>query len=164
MLKTGRGMLWPRIGLLVAAAMLVLIGTVAEVAPIWLIPVLLGLTSMGFGTSFPVGQTTVQVAAGSARLGAAAASVQFSRNLGAATGTAILGAVLFGGLALAGGEVAAMFARVIAAPGLVASLPGAEALALREALVGAFRAMFYTAAAFSVVGAVLAARVPLQRI
>jgi len=164
MLRTGRGMLWPRIGLVVAATMLVLIGSVAESVPIWIMPVLLGLTATGFGTSFPVGQTTVQIAAGPARLGAAAASVQFSRNLGAATGTAILGAVLFGGLTLAGGEVAAMFARVIAAPGLVSSLPSADALALRTALVGAFRAMFYTAAGFSVVGAVLASRVPLQRI
>ncbi|MBR0655662.1 MFS transporter [Roseomonas arctica] len=163
MLRTGRGMLWPRIGLSVAATMLVVIGTVAEFAPIWLMPILLGLTATGFGTSFPVGQTTVQVAAGPARLGAAAASVQFSRNLGAATGTAILGAVLFGGLALAGGEVAAMFARVIAVPGIVTSLAPADALALRHALVGAFSALFYTASAFTVAGAVLASRVPLQR-
>lgn len=163
MMRTGRGMLWTGIGLSVAATMLVLIGTIAESAPIWLLPVLLGITAVGFGTSFPVSQTTVQVAAGPARLGAAAASVQFSRNLGAATGTAILGAVLFGGLALAGGEVAAMFARVIAAPDVVASLPAADALALRAALVGAFRAMFFTAAAFCVVGAVLTTRVPLQR-
>ena len=38
-----------------------------------------------------------------------------------------------------------------------------ELKALRVALVGAFRAMFYTAAAFCVVGAVLTTRVPLQR-
>ncbi|MBR0666295.1 MFS transporter [Roseomonas hellenica] len=164
MLKTGRSMVWPGFGLTWAAAMLAAIALVAHVAPIWLLPVMLGATAVGFGTSFPVAQTTVQVAAGAARLGAAAASVQLSRNLGAATGTALLGAVLFGGLALAGGEVATLFSRVVAAPGLVATLPAEDAAGLKAALSAAFRAMFLTAAGFCAVAAVLSTRVPLRRI
>ncbi|HEY4251589.1 MAG TPA: MFS transporter [Roseomonas sp.] len=164
MLKTGRSMAWPGFGLTWSAVMLTAIACFAPVVPVWVLPVMLGATAIGFGTSFPVAQTTVQVAAGPARLGAAAASVQLSRNLGAATGTAILGAVLFGGLALAGTEVAALFARVVAAPGLVAELPVEEAADFRAALTAAFRAMFLTAAGFCAFAAFLTTRVPLRRI
>ena len=56
------------------------------------------------GDPDPVVQITVQVAGGPARLGAAAASVQFSRTLGAAVATAVLGALLFGTLAAGDGH------------------------------------------------------------
>ncbi len=47
------------------------------------------------GTVMGVVQVTVQSAAGVASLGSAAASVQLSRALGAAFGTALVGTVLF---------------------------------------------------------------------
>ncbi len=164
MLRTGRTMIWPAYGLSWAALMLAVIAFTADRLPIWALPVLLGAAAIGFGTSFPISQTTVQVAAGIARLGAASASVQLSRNLGAATGTALLGAVLFGGLTLAGADVAALFSRVVAAPGLVATLAPAEAEGFRTALAGAFRGMFLTASGFCALGAFLTTRVPLRRI
>jgi hypothetical protein len=47
---------------------------------------LLGVVSVGLGTSVPVVQVVVQAAAGQERLGSATASVQFTRSLGSATG------------------------------------------------------------------------------
>ena len=56
---------------------------------------LLVLIAGATGPTMPVVQMTVQVVAGPQFLGAAAASVQFSRSVGAAFGTALVGAVLF---------------------------------------------------------------------
>ena len=58
----------------------------------------------------PVVQLTVQLVAGRANLGAAAASVQFSRSVGAAFGTAIVGAVLFAVLSATDRGTAVLFA------------------------------------------------------
>src|SRR5690606_39213998 len=55
----------------------------------------LGGISVFMGTVMGVVQVTVQSSAGAGMLGTAAATVQFSRALGAALGTATVGAVLF---------------------------------------------------------------------
>ena len=61
----------------------------------------------------PVVQMTVQIVAGAKNLGAASASVQFTRSIGAALGTALVGAVLFAVLAAQDPQAAALFADVV---------------------------------------------------
>ena len=133
----------------------------ALLAVAWLAPglpqawlaLLFVLVSFGMGCSYPVSQITVQVAAGPARLGAAAGSVQFSRTLGAAIATTLLGALLFGTLAAGDPEVAALFARLVReGPALLPGLAEADRAALREGLTGAFRAAFGGAALLAASG------------
>ena len=90
--RTGHAMLWPSIGLPVAAMIWSLLAVFAPAMPLWLMLALLGVATFGSGTSYPVVQTTVQAAAGQGRLGIAAAGVAFSRNFGAALGAAVAAA------------------------------------------------------------------------
>ena len=92
--KTGRPTLMPRIGLTVAACMLLLLGVLTP-AP-WTIATCGFICGVGFGTVMPTAQVTIQTLAGRQRLGAAAAIVSLSRSLGAVLGTAVFGALVFG--------------------------------------------------------------------
>src|SRR6266576_746242 len=65
------------------------------------------------GTVMGVVQINVQSAAGPQMLGAAAASVQFSRSVGAAFGTALVAAVLFATLAWTDAEAARLFGMMV---------------------------------------------------
>ncbi len=65
------------------------------------------------GTVMGVVQVTVQNAAGTASLGSAAASVQLSRSIGAAVGTALVGTVLFASLALGDPDAARLFGALL---------------------------------------------------
>jgi len=108
---------------------------------------------------------TVQVAAGRERLGSATASVQFSRSLGAATGTALLGAVLFGTLVAIGGEAAPRFVALVnQGPVALAGLSEVAREGFRAEMTSAFRAAFATAAALTGFAAWMASRVPLQKV
>jgi hypothetical protein len=135
-------------------------------APDAALALVLGLASIGVGASYPVSQITVQVAAGPARLGSAAAAVQFARSFGAAAATALLGALLFGALAAGDPRVAELFAALVrdGAPRLLPGLDEAERLALRTGLSDAFRIAFLGAAALLGLGAAFAWRVPVRRL
>jgi EmrB/QacA subfamily drug resistance transporter len=162
--RTGRTMLWSGIGLACSTALLLVVAAGAGAMPLWVMSVLLGLVSFGFGTSFPMVQVTVQLAVPRERLGSATASVQFTRALGAATGTALMGAVLFGTLVAQGGEAATLFVALVnRGPAVLAGLPEAAQAAFRTQMVDAFRAAFLTAAVLVAGAAWLTTRVPLQR-
>lgn len=163
--RTGRNMLLPSIGLTLATLVLSFLAFNAGQVPLAWLPWLLALSSLGFGCSFPAVQTTVQVAAGPARLGVATASVQFMRNLGAAAGTAVLGALIFAGFALADPEVAERFAQAMrGGREALAALPERERALMAGGLATGFRAMLAGAAVMTGVAAVLAFRVPLRRV
>jgi predicted MFS family arabinose efflux permease len=163
--RTGRNMLLPSLGLSFATLLLCGLAFGAGRIPLAVLPWLLGLTSFGFGTSFPAVQTTVQAAAGTARLGVATASVQFMRNLGSATGTALLGALLFGALAMMEGGMAERLTAIIrGGREALAVLPTAERAAIAGGLAEGFRVFFGGAAAIAGLAAVMAWRVPLRRI
>ena len=163
--RTGRNMLLPSIGLTLATAVLTFMAFAAGRVELAWLPWLLALASLGFGCSFPAVQTTVQVAAGVGRLGVATASVQFMRNLGAAAGTAVLGAMIFAGFALADADLAEGFAQAMrGGREALAALPEAERAAMGGGLAIGFRAMFAGAAVLTGVAAVMAYRVPLRRV
>lgn len=154
------------VGLSIAATGLVGVALIGGALPIAGLGLLLTVVGFGMGCSYPPSQITVQVAAGPARLGAAAASVQYARTLGAAVATTLLGAVLFGALSAGHPEVADLFARLLreGPAALMALLGEAERSALRAGLSEAFRLGFLTAAAIAGCGALIAWRVPVRRI
>jgi MFS family permease len=163
--RSGRTLLWPRIGLGIASATLLLVAVGMGAMALPVMSGLLAIVSMGFGSSFPMVQITVQVAAGRERLGTATASVQFCRSLGAATGTALLGAVLFGALVAMGGEAAPRFVALVnQGPAALADLAAPARAAFQEEMITAFRAAFATAAVLTGFAAWLCGRVPLQRV
>jgi len=103
--------------------------------------------------------------AGPKQLGAASASVQFSRSIGAAMGTAIVSAVLFATLAAMDGEVAALFGRIVQeGRAALAGFTPARAAEAEAEIREAFRAAFLTVAAFSALASALAWSIPLRRI
>src|SRR5208337_2256763 len=98
--KTGLTTIYPVVGLVLVTVTIVLIALwAADVGTGGLIALLL-CNGLFMGTVMGVVQVIVQSAAGPTRLGEAAASVQFSRSIGAALGTAIVATVLFAFLAI----------------------------------------------------------------
>ena len=160
--RTGHAMRWPALFLPVGSVIWTGIAVTAPDLPLVVFVPLLAAAAFCSGTSFPVVQVTVQIAAGRERLGAASAGVAFSRNLGAATGTAVVAAVIFAAVSLVGAGPA--FQTLVAeGPGFLAALGPEAASALRGNLAEAFRMLFVTAAVLTAAGGFLAWRVPLQR-
>jgi predicted MFS family arabinose efflux permease len=85
--KTGRTTIFPVFGLASATVNLVALAFGARVLSTTALGWLLLLHELFMGTVMGVVQVTVQSASGPRRLGEAAASVQFSRSIGAAFGT-----------------------------------------------------------------------------
>ena len=90
---------------------------------------MLGMAGLFMGTVMGVVQVTVQSAAGPGMLGTAAASVQFSRSIGAAVGTALVGAVLFTAMTMIDPKASHAFAAILQqGPDALASLSAERAL------------------------------------
>jgi hypothetical protein len=110
-------------------------------------------------------QVTVQSASGPLRLGEAAASVQFSRSIGAAFGTAVVATVLFAVLTLRNPEAARSFASMMEhGRALGPTLSAAQQAVIQADIAAAFRAAFLAMAAFTTAGFFLALTNPLRRI
>jgi hypothetical protein len=108
---------------------------------------------------------TVQSAAGSQRLGEAAASVQFSRSIGAAFGTALVATMLFAYLALKNPEAARVFALMVeGGMSAVPKLSPSDYATVQADIAEAFRAAFLLIAGFTTGGFFLALTNPLRRI
>ncbi|MCW3475899.1 MFS transporter [Limobrevibacterium gyesilva] len=163
--KTGRTALFPSLGLPVVAAALVVLALFAPQMTLYQLPWLFAVIALTNGTAMPVVQTTVQMLAGPKQLGAAAASVQFSRSIGAAVGTALTGAVLFAVLAANDLETARLFGHIVEeGPKALAGMSAERIAVVQSEIAGAFRAAFLTIACFSGIGALLAWSMPVRRI
>ena len=163
--KTGRTAIFPSVGQGVVTACLVLLGLAAPLIPLQQLPWVFLVLSMSIGTTMPVVQVTVQMVAGPKNLGAASASVQFTRSIGAALGTAAVGAVLFAALALRDPGMAALFTQVVQrGPVVLNGVPAETRAALGVEIADAFRAAFLTIACFSGAAWVLAWTLPVRRI
>jgi EmrB/QacA subfamily drug resistance transporter len=163
--KTGRSAIFPSCGLLVVILALVVLGLFAPNLSVSQLPWLFAMIAIPLGTVMPVVQVTVQMLAGPQQLGAASASVQFSRSIGAAFGTALVGASLFAMLAATDLDTAHLFARIVElGPRALAGLPTARIATVQAEIASAFRAAFLTIAVFAMVGATLAWSIPVRRI
>jgi predicted MFS family arabinose efflux permease len=162
---TGLTMVFPIGGLVVVTLNLVVLALWAPALGIGTLAVLMLGNGFFFGTVMGVVQVTVQTASGSAKLGEAAASVQFSRSIGAALGTAVVAAVLFAVLALKNPEAARAFATMVEqGRAATAAVPEAQRAAIQADIADAFRSAFLTMAAFTTGGFFLAVTNPLRRI
>ncbi len=165
MARTGRTAIFPSIGLPLVAIGLVFLAFAAPDLTVRELPFLFAWLSLSIGTTMSVVQLTVQLVAGRAQLGAAAAGVQFSRSVGSAVGAALTGAVLFAMIALSDPVTAHLFTRVVeAGPAALSGLPPARLAAVKGEFTGAFRAAFLTIACFPAISAVMAWTMPLRRL
>ena len=162
---TGRTAILPSIGLAVSSTMLLSLAAFAPHLPTGTIVAMLSLASFCTGTAMPVVQMTVQIVAGPRFLGSAAASVQFSRSVGASFGTALVGAVLFAVLAARDAQTASMFASLVQqGPRALAALSDAQQQVVRAEIADAFRAAFLTIGCFTTTGMLFAWWLPVRRI
>src|SRR5258707_416135 len=163
--KTGRTTVFPVFGLALVTANLYVLALWAQALSTTALGWLLLWNGLFMGPVMGVVQVTVQSASGPLRLGEAAASVQFSRSIGAAFGTALVTAVLFSVLSIKNPEAARLFATMAEHSADVASnLPAAQQTDLRAVIAKAFRIAFLSIAAFTAVGFFLALSIPLRRI
>ena len=163
--KTGYTTIIPFCGLTVVTIILLFLAFWAPYIGAKELPWIFGVNALFMGTVMGVVQVTVQTAAGSQLLGAGAATVQFSRSVGAAVGTAAVAAVLFAVLAATDTAAASRLGALIAqGPDATATLAPAQAMIERGEIVTAFRAAFATIAAFTGAGVWLAWSIPIRRV
>ncbi len=163
--KTGLTMVFPIYGLVLVTLTHVVLAFWAGTFPVGWLAVLMLWDGLFFGTVMGVVQVTVQVASGPRRLGEAAASVQFSRSIGAGFGTALVATVLFAVLSLKNPDAARAFASMVQQghmPG--PTLTPEQRAAIQTDIAEAFRAAFLTIAAFTTAGFFLALTNPLRKI
>jgi predicted MFS family arabinose efflux permease len=163
--RTGRTMIFPSIGLIAVTLNVVLLAFWAQHLTVWQLGWLMLFNGLFIGTVMGVVQVIVQVVAGPRLLGEGAASVQFSRSVGAAFGTATVAAVLFAALAASDPEAARLFARMVERdPAVVAALASDPRGLIAAEIAQAFRAAFLAIAGFSALGLVIALSIPVRRI
>jgi EmrB/QacA subfamily drug resistance transporter len=163
--KTGMTTVFPVVGLALVTANLVVFAVWISQLGTWALAGLLLWNGLFMGTVMGVVQVTVQSAAGPLRLGEAAASVQFSRSIGAALGTALVATVLFATLSLRNPEAGQVFAAMVErGRDAAAALPAQAQAAVQADIREAFRVAFLAIAAFTTAGFFLALTNPLRRI
>jgi len=162
--KTGLTAIYPIVGLALVTANFVTLAFWAQALGTSAMAGLLLCNGLFMGTVMGVVQVTVQSAAGPVRLGEAAASVQFSRSIGAAFGTALVATVLFAFLAIRNPDAARIFATMVHHGHVAGALPAAQQAVVQVDIQDAFRAAFLTMAAFTTAGFFLALTNPLRRI
>ncbi len=163
MSRTGFTAIFPSIGLIFATATLLLLAAASTSLGIGALGVLLFVNGVFMGTVMSVVQVTVQNAASHETMGSAAASVQLARSIGAAAGTALVGTVLFGALALGDPQAAQLFSALLGR-GTLSDPAVLGSSALRAEIGGAFQAAFLTVAGFAAVGTALAWSIPARRL
>jgi EmrB/QacA subfamily drug resistance transporter len=163
--RTGLTVIFPSIGMALVTCNLIVLAQWAATLGTTAFGALLLWNGLFMGTVMGVVQVTVQSASGQARLGEAAASVQFSRSIGAAFGTALVAFLLFAVLSLKNPEAARAFARMVEEGGSAGSaLTGPHAAGLVADITAAFRAAFLLIAGFEALGCLVAVFHPLKRI
>ncbi len=163
--RTGRSAIVPSIGQPVLMCILIGLAVFSPSLTLSELPWVFVAIALSCGTVMPVVNTTVQMLAGPRQLGAASASVQFSRSIGSAIGTAIVGAVLFGTLAATDSDTALLFGRMVeAGPSALEGLPLARVAVVQHEIANAFCAAFGAIACFPALGAFMAWTMPVRRI
>jgi EmrB/QacA subfamily drug resistance transporter len=162
---SGRTAIFPSYGLILVTLNLLLLALAAPHIGIAQLAWVFLWNGLCMGTVMGVVQVTVQSASGPRMLGEAAASVQFSRSIGAAFGTAAVASVLFAMLAATDRETAALFGAMMEqGASVLSSLTPARQAVVQAEIAEAFRAAFLVIAGFAGAGALLAMSIPLRRI
>jgi EmrB/QacA subfamily drug resistance transporter len=161
---TGRTTIFPVVGLSMAVVNLLILSLFAPHLSTFVISALLLWNGLSMGTVMGVVQVTVQTASGPKMLGSGAATVQFSRSVGAAFGTAMVAAVLFSMLA-SDPQTAHLFAAMVnQGAAAMMELSAARRTIVQAEVTTAFRAAFLTVAGFASLGLLCALTIPMRRI
>jgi EmrB/QacA subfamily drug resistance transporter len=162
---TGRTAIFPVVGLSAGLIGLLALSLFAPYLSTFVLAIVLLWIGLSMGTVMAVVQVTVQTASGAKMLGAGAATVQFSRSVGAAFGTATVAAVLFAMLAASDPDTARLFAAMVnQGAAAMADLSAVRRAAVQAEVTSAFRAAFFTVAAFASLGLLCAWTIPMRRI
>lgn len=162
--RTGRTTLFPSIGMPVVILLVLLLSVISDALSSIELTWYLGLVSLFLGSVMGVVQVTVQVESGKL-LGTAVAALQLSRSLGAATGTALVGTVLFAALSLAGTEISSDLRAVLQGSETALAALGADATqTIRANVAIAFHSVYVTLAAFGVITTLMAWTMPRRTI
>jgi EmrB/QacA subfamily drug resistance transporter len=140
--RTGNAKWLPVAGMALSSVVLAILGVLTPTPTA--VAVLGFMTGLGFGVIMPITQVVVQVAAGSVRLGAATSMITLFRSVGAASGAALFGAIVY---ALMPSEDVTKLAR--------AASEGPVPL-----ITHAFHVAFLVTAAIAAIGAIVASRIP----
>ncbi len=163
--KTGLTTVFPIVGLIIVTFCFLILAFWAQLLGSTALAVLLLFVGVFMGTVMGVVQVSVQSAAGPLQLGEAAASVQFSRSIGAAFGTALVATVLFATLAIKNPEAGRVFASMVEHVRHVGPpLSAVQRAAIQDDIVQAFRAGFILMALFTTAGFLLTLTNPMRRI
>ena len=158
---TGEVRMFPVIGLSIATAALVTLGTALAVASTAVVLCLTALIGAGLGMVMPAMQVAVQHAAGREALGSAIGSMSLCRSVGGATGVAIVGAIVFASIGGSGGALGPVLERVTdAGPEYLNQLSATDRAAIAAELDHTFRVVFLCTAAMTGLGALIATTVP----
>ena len=163
--RSGYTMIYPSAGLIFGALFMALFAVFGHVMPmVWVVSILTAM-ALCMGTVMAVVQVTVQQAGGARYLGAAAASVQFSRSVGAAVGTALVSAGLFASLGYFDQQALTLFGAIIkSGPSALGDLEAARRIAVEAAVANSFRTAFLLVAFFMLIGSVLCWTNPARRV
>ncbi len=162
--RTGRTALFPSIGVPVATVLILLLAVVADSMSSIMLTCYLGVITIFLGSVMGIVQVTVQIESGKL-LGTAVAALQLSRSLGAATGTAIVGTVLFAAILSTGTEISSELQAILQGSSTALAELGEETTAtIRGNVAVAFHAVYVTIAAFGVVTMLMAWTMPRRMI
>ncbi len=163
--RTGRTAIFPSIGVMVVTCGLLAVALLSPSLSAHQLSWTFGFVAVFMGTVMGVVQLTVQLAAGSRQLGAGAATVQFSRSLGAAVGTALVGSVLFSTLAISNPAAGDAFSRILAeGAAAMQDMSASERQSIQSGLSQAFRNAFLCTAVFSGFAVYLSWSLPIRRV
>lgn len=154
------------IGVTVLVAGVLMMTQVTASTPGWVLALSMALTGIGMGLSIPLFLIAVQSTVPRQLLGTATSTVQFSRSIGGAIGTSVMGVIL--AIQLAAGLVSAgLDPNQVSVDILLDANAGASVAmtsALRGALAGGVRAVFVAALVAALcawLAVALAPRVPI---
>lgn len=161
---TGHVTLFPKIGLSLATLAFLTLAITVSFAPVPLVLALMATIGAGLGMVMPPTQVMVQTAAGRQSLGIATGTISLSRAVGGAIGVAVVGAVLFAQIDVAGDGAAPLLHRAMeGGAAFIATLTSEQRALLTDRVDAIYRIAFLTMAAFTAIGVILALRVPAMR-
>jgi EmrB/QacA subfamily drug resistance transporter len=163
--RTGELTRYPKRGLMLSTAAYFTLAATVHVAPTSAVLLLTMLAGLGLGAVMPPTQIIVQSAGGHGALGRAVASMAVSRAIGGALGVALVGGLVFLLVGHRDSEMATLLPRIAESGGaFLATLPEAQCASITGRLDGAFRIVFLLIGAITAIGALVASRVPAQRL
>ncbi|MBX3454543.1 MFS transporter [Ferrovibrio sp.] len=162
--RTHRTAIMPSIGLIFTTLLLLGLALTIDQMESHTVGLAFGLVSLTLGTVMGVVQVSVQSEATPGMIGIAAASVQLSRSVGAAIGTALAGSLLFALVSASGLVDAATLQAILQGGTSLSAMDAAKVAALRAEISGSYRYVFLLLALYGALGCFMAWSLPRRHV